>query len=46
MGKFSYLEPQTGNAFGIFHIEGSRVKMNETGKLSKSTVVEFDIWLA
>lgn len=46
MGKISYLEPHTGNAFGVFHIEGSRVGMNDTGKLSKSTVVEFDIWLA
>lgn len=45
MGKISYLEPQTGNAFGIFHVEGSRVEMNGTGKLSKSTAVEFDIWL-
>jgi len=46
MCKISYLEPQTGNTFGIFHIEGSGVGMNDTGKLSKSTVVEFDIWLA
>ena len=46
MGKISYLEPQTGNAFGIFHIEGSGVGMNDTGKLKKSTVVEFDIWLS
>jgi hypothetical protein len=46
MCKISYLEPQTGNAFGIFHIEGCGVGMNDTDKLSKSTVVEFDIWLA
>jgi len=46
MGKISYLELQTGNAFGFFRIEGSGVGMNDTGKLSKSTVVEFDIWLA